>query len=125
MFRKTTAALFAAAMLFAGAAEAHPKLLSSTPVARSTGPAPRQIALHFSERLIAKLSGADLLKLSAPGAVMRTAMKMAATATVGADGKTLSVVPARPLPAGSYRLDYRIVSVDTHRVTGTLLFRVG
>ena len=124
MFRKTTVALFAAATLFAGVAQAHPKLLSSTPAAKSTGAAPRQIELHFSEGLMAKLSGADLAMISMPGMAMKSPMKMAATATVGSDGKTLSVSPAKPLPAGTYRVDYHIVSVDTHRVTGTLVFRV-
>ena len=125
MFRKTTVALFAAAALFAGAAQAHPKLLSSTPAAQSTGSAPRQIELHFSEGLMAKLSGADLAMVSMPGMAMKSPMKMTVTATLAADGKTLSVLPAKPLTAGTYRVDYHVVSVDTHRVTGTLVFRIG
>ncbi|WP_426265245.1 copper homeostasis periplasmic binding protein CopC [Sphingomonas sp. PWP1-2] len=124
MYRKTAVALFAAATLFAGVAQAHPKLLSSTPAAKSTGAAPRRIELHFSEGLMAKLSGADLAMTSMPGMAMKTPMKMAGTATVGADGKTLFVLPAKPLPKGTYRVDYHVVSVDTHRVTGTLVFRI-
>ena len=73
---------------------------------------------------MAKLSGADLAMVSMPGMAMKTPMKMSVTAAVGADGKTLSVLPARPLAAGTYRVDYHIVSVDTHRVTGTLVFRI-
>ncbi|MEO7689168.1 MAG: copper homeostasis periplasmic binding protein CopC [Sphingomonas sp.] len=124
MFRKTTIALFAAATLFSGAAQAHPKLLSSTPAAQSTGAAPKQIELHFSERLMGKLSGANFAMISMPGMAMKMPMKMNVTATVGGDGKTLSVLPLRRLAAGTYRLDYHIVSVDTHRVAGSLVFRI-
>ncbi len=124
MFRKTTVAAFAAITLMASAAEAHPKLLSSTPVANSTVAAPQHVEFQFSESLMAKFSGADLLMVDMPGMAMKTPMKMSATASVGSDGKTLSVVPAKPLATGTYRVDYHVVSIDTHRVTGSLMFRV-
>ncbi|MGY4398429.1 methionine-rich copper-binding protein CopC [Sphingomonas sp. UYAg733] len=124
MFRKMTVAAIAATAFFAGPAQAHPKLVSSTPAANANGVAPKHVDLHFSEKLMAKFSGAELVMVDMPGMAMKTPMKMPATASVGGDGKTLSVVPARPLPAGTYRVDYHIVSTDTHRVTGSLVFRV-
>jgi methionine-rich copper-binding protein CopC len=124
MFRKMTVAAFISVTLMAGAARAHPKLLSSTPAPNSTVAAPQHADLQFSEGLMANFSGADLLMVDMPGMAMKTPMKMSATATVGSDGKTLSVVPARPLAAGTYRVDYHVVSTDTHRVTGSITFRV-
>ncbi|MGL4302932.1 MAG: copper homeostasis periplasmic binding protein CopC [Sphingomonas sp.] len=117
MFRKSLIAAFAGSLLFAGVAHAHPRLLSTTPAAGSTGAAPRHIDLRFSERLIPRFSGADLTMAHAKA-------KVAATAALGSDGKTLSVVPAAQLRSGIYRLDYHVVSSDTHRAVGSLVFRV-
>lgn len=116
MFRKILVTAVAAGTLLAGAAQAHPRLLSSTPAARSTGAAPRRIDLNFSERLMRKFSGADL--------AMAGARKIGATTAVGGSGKTLSLVPVAPLRAGVYQVDYHVVSTDTHRVAGSLVFRV-
>ena len=112
MFRKTTVAAFAAITLMASAAEAHPKLLSSTPVANSTVAAPQHVEFQFSESLMAKFSGADLLMVDMPGMAMKTPMKMSATASVGSDGKTKWSVTN-----GDY------VEVDKHRVPGKSQFK--
>lgn len=117
MFRTTLIVAVAAGALFAGAAQAHPKLLSSTPAARSTGPAPRHIDLRFSERLMPRFSGANLTMTGSNA-------KIGGAAALGKDRKTLSLVPARPLRPGAYRLDYHVVSTDTHRVAGSLVFSV-
>lgn len=117
MYRKILIAALAASTLLAGAAQAHPKLMSSTPAARSAGAAPRHIDLRFSETLMAKFSGADLTMMGA-----RT--KIGVTTALGGGGKTLSVVPSTPLRPGVYRVNYHVVSADTHRVAGNLVFRV-
>ena len=113
------AALFAAAPVLA-----HPKLMSATPAPNATVAAPARAELRFSERLVPQFTGADLVMTGMPGMADHPPMKMPATAVVGRDGHTLVVTFAKPLPAGSYRIDYRVVSADTHRITGAYAFRV-
>ena len=99
------------------AAQAHARLLGSSPAANSmTGPT-SSIELRFSERLVTKLSSATIVRL--PGAT-----PVAAAVKAGGDGKSLALGLAHPLPAGIYRVDYQVTSADTHRVTGTITFRV-
>ena len=113
----------AVALAAAGAASAHPKLLSATPAANATVAAPARIELHFSEKLLAPMTGAALAMPMGTGAATHV-MEMASTTSVGADGKTIVVQPKTPLTPGSYQLDWHAVSVDTHRVSGTHKFTV-
>jgi methionine-rich copper-binding protein CopC len=124
MKRLILAGLLAAGLLTAAAAYAHPELVQTTPAANATTAAPARIELRFSERMVEAFSGANLLMVDMPGMKMDKPSKEAATATVGADGMTLTLTPAKPLPAGTYRVDYHVVSTDTHRVTGSFSFWV-
>lgn len=119
------AALATAAGLFLSApALAHPKLLSSTPAANASVAAPSRITLTFSEGLMPKLSGAEIVMTGMPGMPNhRMAVTGFQTAT-DADGKTLVLTLARPLSAGSYQVAWHVVSTDTHRVQGNLAFTV-
>lgn len=110
-------ALFASASVFA-----HPKLLSTTPASHATVAAPASISLSFSEKLL-PVSGADLVMTKMPGMSMPP-MKMEAKATPSADGMSLVVTPTKPLPVGTYRVDWHVVSTDTHAVKGTFEFTV-
>ena len=124
MFRKTAAALLATALV-ATAAQAHPKLASTMPAANAVVASPPKIELHFTEKLLAPMSGVDLTMTDMPGMKMRAPMKMPPLKTsVGADGMTLIATPAKPLPAGTYKLSYHVVSADTHRVAGDYTFKV-
>lgn len=119
------APIVAAALLVAPvAAYAHPKLLSATPAPNAVTAPTARLQLVFSEGLVAQFSGADLVMTEMPGMKMNAPMKMPATATLGADGKTLVVTLPRALPVGSYKLSYHVVSTDTHRVEGNYSFRV-
>ena len=119
------AAIAAALITIAAPAIAHPKLISSTPAAQATVTNATQVSLTFSETLMAPLSGIDLAMTGMPGMANHAPMKMAGFKTsVAADGKTLVAVFPRPLPAGTYKLDWHAVSTDTHRITGTLAFTV-
>lgn len=105
-------------------AMAHPKLLSANPAANAVVAAPARLQLAFSEGLVAQFSGAELLMTDMPGMKMSSPMKMKVTASLAADGKTLVIAFAKPLPRGSYRLDWHVVSTDTHRVQGSYVFKV-
>jgi len=106
-------------------AQAHPRLISSTPVAHTTVPKPTKIMLNFSERLIGPLSGGDIFMTKAPGRMLRQPVRMSGiNSTVAPNGKALVLAIPRPLQAGSYQVNWHAVSIDTHRVQGNLVFDV-
>lgn len=119
------AAPIAASLSLAGVADAHPRLMSATPTANSLVAAPSRIALKFSEKLIGPMTAADVLMTGMPGKPHHQPVKMAGfRAALAADGKTLLLARAKPLPAGTYSVAWHAVSVDTHRVAGTFAFSV-
>ncbi|WP_296228273.1 copper homeostasis periplasmic binding protein CopC [Ralstonia sp. UBA689] len=123
--RFTRQALIGMSMaLLATAALAHPKLVSSTPADKAEVAAPGKVELHFSETLMPQFSGANLVMTGMPGMADHAPMKVAAKVSGGEDGKTMIITPTQPLPAGSYRVDWRAVSSDTHKVNGTVTFEV-
>ena len=125
MFRKTVFAVaMAASVLTATAAQAHPKLNSATPAANAVVAAPTRIQLVLSEALVAQFSGIDLTMTEMPGMKMGPMKINGVKATVGADGKTLVATLAKPLAVGTYKVDYHVVSTDTHRIQGSYTFRV-
>ena len=107
----------------ASAAQAHPKLLSASPAPNATVAKPARLALRFSEKLMPKFSGADLM-MTAHGGTAHPPMKVAAAAGVADDGRTLVVTPKAPLAAGRYSVAWHVVSIDTHRVAGNFAFAV-
>ena len=117
-----------AAMAVAGAAQAHPKLLSSMPADKASVAATSHIELHFSEPLEAKFSGADLVMtgMMINGRMTNMPKKVGALAAAAdpGDAKTLVLTAKAPLAPGSYRLDWHAVSTDTHRTQGALTFSV-
>ncbi|MDQ1155967.1 methionine-rich copper-binding protein CopC [Sphingomonas sp. SORGH_AS 950] len=101
---------------------AHPKLLGASPAADTTvTTAPRTLVLNFSEKLIAPMSGAELTMIM-PGMAGHA---IPVKTSVGADGRSLVLVPASPLPRGQYQVDWHVVSADTHRITGSYKIQVG
>jgi copper resistance protein C len=111
----------ALSLTVAGAAHAHPKLLSASPAQGAAVSKPARLQLTFSEKLVPAFSTADLTMDAMPG---MAAMKMASTAKVAPDGKTLVITPKSALPRGRYTVAWRVVSSDTHKVNGTYSFSV-
>ncbi len=126
--RRLLAASTMGLLALSGTAQAHPRLVSATPRAGATVPAPHVIQLKFSERLIGSLTGADVVMAampSMPGMARRQPVKMPGFATtLGADRKTLTLLRKAVLPAGAYQVIWHAVSVDTHRVAGSFVFSV-
>lgn len=109
-----------------GIALAHPKLLSASPAENTTVKTASRIVLKFSERLTPKLSGATLTMTGMPGMADHPDMKMTGVnAAIGSDGSSIVLTSAKPLPAGTYRVDWHVVGGDTHGVTGTHSFTIG
>nr|WP_315591532.1 copper homeostasis periplasmic binding protein CopC [uncultured Cupriavidus sp.] len=116
--------LVAATLVASAAALAHPKLVSSTPADGAEGPAPQKIDLQFSETLTRQFSGANLVMTGMPGMSDHPPMKIAAAVSGSDDPKTMVITPKSPLVPGSYRVEWRAVSSDTHPVSGTVNFKV-
>lgn len=105
-----------ALLLVATQADAHARVVASTPAATATVASPRALTVTFSERVAPAFSGLDV--------VNATGAKFAVTTTVSEDGKTVSGRMARPLAAGAYSLNWRAASSDGHRMTGAIAFTV-
>ncbi len=107
-----------ALMLGAGttAAHAHAMLAGAQPrVGSSVASAPRQVTLSFTQRLEPSFSsitvtGPSGLQVSAGRASVR--------------GTTMSV-PLRAAGPGTYQVNWRALSVDTHTTQGSFSFTVG
>ncbi len=113
-----------AGLALPGTAFAHPKLLSATPADKATVSGVSQATLKFSEKLVGPVSGVDLLSTGKPGAPQAPSKVSGVKTALGADGKTLVATFPKALVPGSYKLDWHVVSTDTHRVTGSYAFTV-
>ena len=111
-------------LFLSAAAQAHPKLLSSTPVDGATVAAPAKIELNFSEKLTTQFSGAKLIMTEMPGMSAHSPMGVKASVAGSADPKMMVITPAATLTPGTYQVEWRAVSSDTHPITGTVTFKV-
>lgn len=100
-----------------GVADAHPRLLSASPRQNSRVGAPAELRIGFSETLIGKFSHVDLM--DGRGHPINVGPTMLAT-----DHKQLVAAIRTKLAPGSYRVVWKAVSTDTHRVQGSYGFTV-
>jgi methionine-rich copper-binding protein CopC len=122
-FRSLIASVLVAGAAIATPALAHPKLVTALPADKAATPTNR-ITLTFSEPLVAAVSGMEVTMTGMPGMPNHN-MKMTGYKTsVSDDGKALIATFGRPLMAGSYSVQWHVVSSDTHRISGTLAFTV-
>jgi methionine-rich copper-binding protein CopC len=99
-------------------ARAHAFLDHANPKVGSTvNPAPQEVVLWFTQQLEPAFSSIEVR--NAQGASVT-----AGKASVGGD-RTQLRVPLKTLPPGSYKVIWRVLSVDTHRSEGNFIFRVG
>jgi len=112
--RLAIAALAAPLAFTATEAAAHAHLLKSDPAPNASVATPRKVSLEFSEKLEPKFSGADLTKAGG-GAV---------AATSDVQGKILAVSPRTALAPGAYKVTWRVVSADGHKMKGDYSFTV-
>lgn len=117
--RRLRTTLLAAAVLAGsfGAAEAHPRLLAATPSAGARIAAPAEVRLSFSETLIGRFS--QITIADARGQPVPTG-----PSTVTVDRRQLTTTLRNHLAPGTYRVSWRAVSTDTHRVQGAYAFVV-
>ena len=126
--RSIMAALAAGAIAIAAPVLAHPKLVRATPANAAIAHNVSRINLSFNEALFARFSTVDVMMTGMPGrsaAGHHPPMKMPGVrVSLTTDRKTLTAAFPRPLPAGRYTVNWRVVSSDTHRTTGRISFTV-
>ena len=106
-------------LLASAPARAHAHLDHAIPAIGSTvAQAPKEVVLSFTETLEPAFSTIEVR--DADGAPMQ-----AGKATVDAANRTQLRVPLKTLPPGTYKVIWRVLSVDTHRTQGDFSFRVG
>ena len=124
----TTLAAGLVLTLSATAAQAHGALVLANPAAGSTVAAISQLKLTFNEPIKPQFSGADLTMTSMMmgGKMVNHAMKVdGLSARVDPrDSKTLLVTSKSRLAPGAYKVSWRVVTGDNHRVTGDYAFNV-
>jgi len=120
IMRKNACALVFVALLCAMPtfAQAHAFLDHANPRVGSTvNPAPKEMVLWFTQQLEPAFSSIEV-RSQQGGSVT------AGKATIGGD-RTQLRVPLKALPPGTYKVIWRVLSVDTHRTEGNFNFRVG
>ncbi|WP_438273798.1 copper homeostasis periplasmic binding protein CopC [Nitrobacter sp.] len=117
---KTSTAIIAliAAIFSGGAAVAHPQLQTSDPAAGAATVPPKEIRITFNEGVIPQFSGIEIKD--------KAGRKIATgKSTIDPADKKRLVVPVKEdMAPGDYKVEWRAVSDDTHRVRGSYSFRV-
>ena len=117
--RMVIALAAAGLMAFSSLAAAHAHLQSSAPSAKAqVTTSPDALTLNFSEDIEAAFSGVTLLD---------NAQKPVETtkARVEADQKNRLIIGlSQPLKAGSYQVNWHVLSVDGHKTAGSYRFSV-
>jgi methionine-rich copper-binding protein CopC len=96
-------------------ATAHSEYERAEPAAGNTvRPAPREVVIWFSQRLEPALSSMTV----------RNAAGQRVDAGKAQISGNVMRVPLKEIGPGSYKVDWRVLSVDTHRTRGSFTFRV-
>jgi methionine-rich copper-binding protein CopC len=112
-------AALATLLLPSAQAHAHAMLDRANPKVGSTqATAPHEVALWFTETLEPAFSSIEVRNSN--GIVVSSGK-----ARVDRSDRTQLRVPLKPLPPGTYKVIWRVLSVDTHRTQGDFTFRVG
>ena len=97
------------------AAHAHASLVKANPPVGSTvDAAPDQVVLTFTEKLEPAFSKVTVTDTNGAEVSQGTAQVNEAIMRVG----------LKPLSSGTYRVNWRAVSKDTHKIEGSFTFRV-
>ena len=115
-----TAASAGLLIFAAAAAFAHAHLVRATPAVGGTVSAPpSEVTLRFSEKLEAAFS--SVVVRDAAG----KQVDKGGAAVDKADRALLRVLLPQPLPPGVYKVEWKAMSADTHKIDGNFTFKVG
>jgi copper resistance protein C len=108
-----------ALLLPSAPARAHVRLDHASPAVGSTVAAtPKELVLWFTETVEPAFSSIEVRDTN--GIAMHEGK-----AAVDPKQRTQMRVPLKPLAPGTYKVIWRVLSVDTHRTQGDFTFRVG
>jgi copper resistance protein C len=126
--RKSTfifAALLGATTTFAVPAHADVKLVKSSPAPNAMVAKPTKIELTFSDKIVGSTAISQLVMMTMPGMTDHPPMMMRDySSQMSKDGKTMTLLLRRPLPAGTYDLKYEVTGPDKHKLKGVVSFGV-
>jgi len=100
-----------------GNAAAHPRMLAATPMPDSIVTPLSEISLSFSEAMMPAMTSVSLVRADG-GSPLLGQLRMAK------DGRSLIYRLPAPLLPGRYRLVWKAVGADTHKVSGQHEFAV-
>lgn len=109
--------------LSAPAVWAHTHLQQSAPAADAAVSAPEHIELRFTEVVIERFAKLTLQFLGSDGRAQPQDVA-GVKLSLSADQQGLIATPEQPLAPGRYRVQWRVVSADTHPVKGKFEFTV-
>lgn len=113
-----------AALALSTPALAQVKLVSSAPANDKAAAKPMAVSLTFSDK-ISPGSSMDIVMLTMPGMKDHPPMKISGfTTSVSADGKTLAAKLPRPLPVGTYVVNWTATGTDGKPASGKINFAV-
>jgi hypothetical protein len=109
--------LAVALVLWTGTARAHAFLARSDPAVGATVPAPKQVSIWYTEKVEPAFSRIE---------VTDSAGKRVddGGTHIDAANHELLHVALRPVPPGTYKVTWHVVSVDTHHTQGDFTFTV-
>ena len=113
------AVVLAVCMAFGGQAMAHAHLVQATPAADAiVQNPPTALELRFSEGVEAKFTKIEITDGSGKDVPIQS------IASGPGDKKILVVTPTSPFAAGTYKIVWRAISVDTHASEGSYSFTI-
>ncbi|WP_156840625.1 copper resistance protein CopC [Novosphingobium aquimarinum] len=119
------AAAFAAPIALPIAAEAHTKVVSSTPAEGATVGKTKVVTLNFSEALLPPTVAASLVMTAMPGMPNHGEMAIRNfTTTWSNSNRTMTLKLKQPLRAGTYEVRWQAAGADGHRMNGVTHFVV-
>lgn len=107
-------------------ADAHSRVVSSTPAEGSTVARPRIVTLTFSEAMQTPTAAASIVMTAMPGVPNHGEMVIRNFTTIWSnDNRTMTLTLRQPLRAGTYEVRWQAAGADGHRMNGTVNFVVG
>jgi copper resistance protein C len=127
MFRSLIAgaALTLSSVVIPTTADAHTRVVASTPAQGATVQRPRLVLLTFSEALLPPTVAILIVMTAMPGVPNHGEMVIRNFTPAWSNGnRTLTLTLRQPLRTGSYDVRWQAAGVDGHRMIGTVSFSV-
>jgi hypothetical protein len=116
----------ASPLVLPATAQAHTKVVASTPAEGATVASARTVSMTFSEALLPPTAAASIVMTAMPGMANHGEMAIRNFTTAWSNGnKTMTLNLAKPLPKGTYEVRWQAAGADGHRMKGTVTFTIG